>query len=180
MQTATGGKFDFDNMQMADIDIADIAIALSNICRFNGHTKDGVFYSVAQHSVHVMEIVAKEDLRPRAQLTALMHDAAEAYTQDITKPLREHIGSMHKKLETSVHSLIALKFGMYTSGPCLDAVKVADMACLAAESQQVMAPPPSPWHLPYPAPAWLDIAPWPNTFARRRFLQEFTRLQQLL
>jgi hypothetical protein len=49
IQTLSGNKFNYTNATIDDIDIEDIACALSNICRFAGHLPE--FYSVAQHSV---------------------------------------------------------------------------------------------------------------------------------
>src|SRR5438876_10648926 len=57
LQTVSGrwvNPFDPDPEQL---DIGDIARALANQCRFGGHCR--VFYSVAQHSVIVSEIVAQ-------------------------------------------------------------------------------------------------------------------------
>ena len=49
IRTFTGKRFDYLTATVDDIDIEDIANALSNVCRFNGHLPE--FYSVAQHSV---------------------------------------------------------------------------------------------------------------------------------
>ncbi len=49
IQTYSGYKFDFVNLDTNVICIRDIVHALSNICRYTGHTNE--FYSVAQHSV---------------------------------------------------------------------------------------------------------------------------------
>ena len=77
--TQSGKHFDFNNLSAADICIEDISCALSNLCRFTGHVQD--FYSVAQHSVHVSYLVP-----PEFALEALLHDAAEAYCNDISAP----------------------------------------------------------------------------------------------
>ena len=53
--TAAGRYFDFLAPERSVIGIDEIAHALSNICRFTGHTRD--FYSVAEHSVHVSRLV---------------------------------------------------------------------------------------------------------------------------
>jgi hypothetical protein len=65
-----------------DIDILDIAHSLSLQCRYNGACK--FFYSVAQHSEFVSRHVPPEDA-----LAALLHDAEEAYTSDMTTPLKK-------------------------------------------------------------------------------------------
>ena len=51
MQTATGGVFWPVDPRPEDVEIEDIAHALSLICRYCGHVRE--FYSVAQHSVLV-------------------------------------------------------------------------------------------------------------------------------
>jgi hypothetical protein len=65
--------------------IEDIAHALSNICRWTGHSR--WFYSVAQHSVHVASYVTAKN-----KLWALLHDATEAYLCDIATPVKEAAG----------------------------------------------------------------------------------------
>jgi hypothetical protein len=62
-----------------EIDIDDIAHALAALSRYTGHTLDPV--SVAQHSVYVSRHVPRECAFP-----ALLHDAAEAYLNDIAAP----------------------------------------------------------------------------------------------
>jgi len=74
----------FDDMEVSNISVEEIAKNLSLICRFNGAC--GRFYSVAEHSVLVSHLVPKY-----AQCAALMHDAGEAYYGDITRPVAEYI-----------------------------------------------------------------------------------------
>lgn len=79
--TFTGRVIEPLNPDPAEIDILDIAHALSNQCRFTGHTNE--FYSVAQHSVLVSRHCAPEDA-----LWGLLHDASEAYLADIPRPVK--------------------------------------------------------------------------------------------
>ncbi|EHX22395.1 hypothetical protein ECDEC12A_5375, partial [Escherichia coli DEC12A] len=76
IKTFSGKHFYYDKINKDDIDINDIAVSLSNICRFAGHLSH--FYSVAQHAVLCSQLVPQE-----FAFEALMHDATEAYCQDI-------------------------------------------------------------------------------------------------
>jgi hypothetical protein len=71
-RTFTGRRVHSLSPSSDEIDIDDIAHSLAYQCRFLGHT-DG-FYSVAQHSVLVSQMVPEQDA-----LWGLLHDAAEAY-----------------------------------------------------------------------------------------------------
>lgn len=81
--TYTGRKVFPFNIKPEDLCIEDIAHALSNKCRFTGHTKD--FYSVAQHSLLVAEECA---LLISSSLWGLLHDAGEAYLPDVATGLK--------------------------------------------------------------------------------------------
>ena len=72
IQTYTGRQFWPLDPRIEDIDIHDIAHALSHQCRYSGHCLR--FYSVAEHSVLLSHHVAGEHM-----LWALLHDAWEAY-----------------------------------------------------------------------------------------------------
>jgi len=87
-QTRSGNAFYPFNPFRSEFSIEDIAEPLAKLPRFNGHT-DGVFYSVAEHSVHVSRLVKRKGGDARAQLIALLHDAHEAFIGDIPAPLKK-------------------------------------------------------------------------------------------
>jgi hypothetical protein len=92
-KTLSGKVINLRNPDISCIDIDDIAHGLARICRFNGQIQD--WYSVAEHSVRV-----SEDVPDEWKLEALMHDATEAYIQDIIRPLKYmDIFNEYRKLE---------------------------------------------------------------------------------
>lgn len=127
IQTLSGKKFNYLNATIDDIDIEDIATALSHICRFAGHLPE--FYSVAQHSVLVSQIVP-----PEFAFEALMHDAAEAYCQDIPAPLKALLPD-YQRIETLVDDLIREKYGINRVQASV--VKYADLVMLATERRDL-------------------------------------------
>ena len=79
--TYSGKKFYHLAPSAEMVDIVDIAHALSLTCRWTGHTR--YHYSVAQHSWYFSYLVPKE-----FALSALLHDASEAYLGDMNRPLK--------------------------------------------------------------------------------------------
>lgn len=81
IQTYTGRQFWPLDPKPEEVCIEDIAHALSQQCRYAGHTIR--FYSVAQHSVEIALRVPRA-----AALWGLLHDAAEAYLVDLPRPVK--------------------------------------------------------------------------------------------
>ena len=113
--TFTGRKFHFDDITPGQICIEDIAHTLSMLCRFTGHVHQ--FYSVAQHSLLVDKQIKGS---PEVHLAALLHDAAEAYVNDLSSPLKnwlcgaypEDVVAPYKELHDTILSVIYEKFGV--------------------------------------------------------------------
>lgn len=78
------------NPKPEQINIKDIAHALSLICRANGHFD--YFYSVAQHSINCALEAKARNLSRKVQLACLLHDGSEAYIADIIRPIKEEMG----------------------------------------------------------------------------------------
>lgn len=131
METFTGRKFWPLDPSAEDVCIEDIAHALSLICRFGGHVRE--FYSVAQHSCYVADIVFARE--PQHALVALMHDAAEAYTGDVVRPIKRG-NPVYGAAEAAVWSCIAKRFGLPVELPAV--VKWADNVVLWNEHAQIM------------------------------------------
>lgn len=104
MRTFTGKFVDPLNLcfNPDNIDIYDIAHALSNICRFGGHCP--IFYSVAQHCVLCSHMASSKN-----KLEALMHDASEAYLTDVPTPIKHRLTNYYE-IEDRAMKVISEKF----------------------------------------------------------------------
>lgn len=143
IQTAGGGRFDLEAPRAADVALADVAHALSNLCRFNGHCRS--FYSVAQHSVLVADALFRFKDREVAR-AGLLHDAAEAYLGDVARPLKRIVGSVYERLEREVLARVyeALELPWPDDGVWA-LVKREDVRALMTERRDLLPPPPAPW-----------------------------------
>lgn len=115
---------------IVEIKFHDIAIGLSRIARFNGQTTE--FYSVAQHSVLVAQLVPE-----RLRLAALLHDAAEMATGDIVSPMKALFPEF-KVIERRLEEAIYAKFGVRANDRDHKIIKTADLIALATEKRDLM------------------------------------------
>lgn len=132
--TYTGEQFGLFNGR-GEIRIKDIAHALSNLCRFNGHCKQ--FYSVAEHSTLVADIVQALHGTMTDELAGLLHDASEAYLGDWSQPLKSVMPSWLKNRESKLMARIYEKFSILWYDR--EVVKRADDIALAIEARDLMA-----------------------------------------
>lgn len=165
IQTFTGRCFWPLDPQPAEVDIRDIAHALSMRCRYAGHTTR--FYSVAEHSVLVSLAVP-----PAAALWGLLHDAAEAYSADVPRPLKQFLPDW-KPMEARIMAAVCRRFGLLLIEPA--AVKRADLAILADERAALMAPCEREWG-EMPDPLGVEIVGLPPAEAEAMFLDRFATL----
>jgi uncharacterized protein len=169
MRTYTGLEFYPLAPRAEDVNIIDIAVALSRMCRFGGHTNE--FYSVAQHSVYV-----SYEVPPEHALTALMHDATEAYCVDVPRPIKRHLTN-YKEIEDGIWQAIALQFDLPATLP--ECVHYADNSVLLAEKEQLLYRGGGTWSHIEAVPANIQITPWSPNLACSRFIDRFTELDQL-
>jgi 5'-deoxynucleotidase YfbR-like HD superfamily hydrolase len=171
VQTYQGDIFNLLQPSRSQINIEDIAHALSQQCRFNGHTTQ--FYSVAQHSVLVSHLVP-----PCLALEALMHDAAEAYLGDVVTPLKTLLPK-YKKIESNLTRAIFEHIGL--SYPPHSEIKHADLKALATECRDLLQPCKQPEYwgtLRGVTPSSVTIQPLAPPDAKQQFLDRYFQLQK--
>lgn len=174
IETYTGGTFSPLAPVFADIKIADIAHALSNQCRFSGHTRFS--YSVAEHSVRVSEELERRCLPRTVQLWGLLHDASEAYLVDLPTPLKldPEIGYAYRKAEARLMRAVCLAFSLPEKEP--STVRDVDADMLATEVRDLMHPDREYWGKLTGMPIKGRIRPWPAPVAEYEFLRRFAEL----
>jgi len=166
MVTYTGKRFDISRPERHKIDIVDIAHALSNLCRFNGHCNE--FYSVAQHSLLVSQLVD-----PSYALAGLLHDAAEAYLGDTITPQKHMMGDILATVERNLVNAIAEKFGLPTNFNKIPEVTVVDRHLLVHEMQKLFRNWPETVSRDYERKYYFDIIPLEQRIAKSLFLRRF-------
>jgi hypothetical protein len=173
IETFTGRRFFPLSPVPDDIDIRDIAHALSQQCRFSGHTRE--FYSVGEHSVRVSELLEEWRCTPTIQLWGLMHDASEAYLVDIPLPLKlTETFAGYREAETRLMAAICGRFGLSVAEP--ERVRTADAALLATEARDLMPFVPAHWAGLKGIPHLTKIEPWSPETAESVFLKRYERL----
>lgn len=159
----TFSGYDFDLLRSDDNAwrIIDIAHGLSNLCRFAGHTTE--LYSVAQHCV-----VMSRHAPQRLALTALFHDAAEAFVGDMPTPLKALL-SDYREIEARIRAAILRRLGLPATLP--PEIMLADRVFLAVARWDLLPHGASPWLVfagVEPPDEW--IAPLPYPHARTDFV----------
>jgi len=169
IETYSGIRVFYNNVQPQMIKIYDIAHSLSQICRFTGHTKE--FYSVAQHSVLVCD--AQTTLAEKR--AGLLHDATEAYLNDLPSPLKTYVDlGDYKKMEDIFHGVINEKY--HVNDGMTPNIKIADLRALFTEKRDVLNKP-SNWLWGNEYPPYDDIiVPLQPKEAKRLFLARFAEL----
>ena len=167
IETYSGKRFYILDPRPQDVDLVDIAHALTLLTRFTGHTRE--FYSVAQHSVLVSLYCDPVDA-----LSGLLHDGSEAYLADINSPLKHSPEmSRYRTAEKHVQAAIQEHFGL-SKEPA--SVKLADRRLLVTEKRDLTAPTP-PWEaFADTEPIFPKIIPWPPKYAERLFMERYYEL----
>jgi len=168
IQTYSGRAFFPARPDSDHVHINDIAASLSKQCRYAGHCLR--FYSVAEHCCHLADVAPDEH-----KLTALMHDASEAYLVDIPRPIKPLLRE-YKTIESNLMAVIGSKYGF--DWPLPAAVTELDQAIMSDERAQNMV------HMDVGAVTWGNALPalgitlqyWGPDKAEYEFLVRFQRL----
>jgi 5'-deoxynucleotidase YfbR-like HD superfamily hydrolase len=169
IETYSGLRLFYDDLKPEMIKIIDIAHSLSHICRFTGHTKK--FYSVAQHSV----LVSNAQTTIAEKRAGLLHDATEAYVNDLPSPLKActDLGD-YKNLENRIHDVINKKYRI--NDGMTPNIKKADLQALFTEKRDVLNHD-SDWGWGYDVELFDEkIIPLPSEDAKKLFIKTFVEL----
>jgi hypothetical protein len=179
MRLASGKLIDPLDLKVEDVCAEDIAHGLSLVCRFGGHCSR--HYSVAEHSYLVARL-ALDQGGPVAARFGLFHDAHEAYTGDMIRPLK-HRPEMQffRDAQDVQQDVIERALGLAdTPKSVRDLVQSIDRTIVVDEHKVLFAPRPgsltAQMRRHYPA---LDIAVMSPEGARAAFLAAWRQLNEI-
>ncbi len=168
-----------------DIEITDIALGLSRNTRWNGQTTGEHGWSVAQHSLLVVDILRRMESKPSPHLlfAGLLHDGSEYVTHDMITPLKAAVGDVFKEVEDRLTCAIHLRFGLPARLPpdMKKKIKKADLIAAATEAVQLagFAEPEVRSVLEIKARPLTDVtlSPLPVRTVEQLFLEAFKQLE---
>lgn len=137
----SGRRLDLLDPTPMDIEVEDIAHGLAFVARWNGQTRGDWPYSVAEHSLLVEEIFARQNpSQPmKWRLAALLHDAPEYVIGDMISPVKAAVGAGYGELDARLAAAVHLRFGLpaILPAPVKKAIKAADRLSAWAEAVQI-------------------------------------------
>ena len=110
----SGRRLDLLDPSPLDVELSDIAHGLARVARWNGQTQGDYPFSVAQHSVLVLELyrALNPEAEARALLYAVLHDAPEYVMGDIISPFKAAMGGNYKDVENRLLAAVYLRFSL--------------------------------------------------------------------
>lgn len=119
-----------------EINIGIIAHHLSRLTRFTGATVRP--YWIAEHCMLVGDIMWNETGDPHAALVGLLHDAPEAFLNDINRPLKTTPEMYpYRAIEQRVWEAVCARFGMQPDDYS-DLLKEVDIRLCATEKRDLL------------------------------------------
>ena len=178
----SGRRLDLLDPSPLDIEIEDIAHGLARVARWNGQTTGAYGLSVAQHSVIVEALVARNRPVPplRWRLAALLHDAPEYVIGDMITPFKTALGDGYRGIEDRLMRAVHIRFGLPPVLPeeVAKMIKRADKTAAFSEAVSLagFSEPDARRILGYRRRAFIPVASEPPEVAKRQFLERFARL----
>jgi 5'-deoxynucleotidase YfbR-like HD superfamily hydrolase len=181
--TGSGKIISLKEPKSVDMDILDIANALSKIARFNGRCRH--FYSVAQHSILVCKMVHEHCANNAScfgfyGVEGLMHDAAEAYVHDISTPIKEELGWAYGRLENRFAAVIKERFQLSDGPYVTDLIKDFDKQAAELEYKALFLGDHTPLVTRMAGLGmYVGHSIWTHGFAYKAFLETYKELDQI-
>lgn len=185
----SGRRLDILDPSPVDVELSDIAHGLARVARWNGQTIGDYPFSVAQHSVLVLELfrAANPDSSSIWQLQALLHDSPEYVMGDIISPFKAAMGGNYKEVENRLLSAIFLRFSLPAAIPAAlnKLIKKADRESAFFEAVHLAGFEESEARKFFGEPSFpafdVDafdrlIRPWPTREAHDRFVAAFEQI----
>ncbi len=180
----SGRRLNLIDPSPLDVEIHDIALGLSRNTRWNGQTIGDHGWSVAQHSLLVVDILQRQ--QPESPnwvlLAALLHDGAEYVTHDLITPLKAAVGDVFRVIEDRLQGAIHQAFDLPVALPphIKNAIKHADLIAAATEAVQLAGFSAEEVKSilriqEKPCPTTI-LAPWPSAKAHDEYLKRFGQL----
>lgn len=181
----SGRRLDLLEPSPLDVEIEDIAHGLARVARWNGQTSGENAFSVAQHSILVLDIHLRiaPELSLRDQMICLLHDAPEYVVGDMISPFKAVMGGDYSAVEERLQEAIHLRYSLpaRTSIALKKQIKKADIVSayfeathLAGfndeEARKIFGRPQGI------SPDGLPLSPWPAQLAQANFLKRFKLL----
>ena len=137
----SGRRLDLLDPTPMDIEVEDIAHGLAFVARWNGQTRGDWPYSVAEHSLLVDEIFARQNpgVAAKWRLAALLHDAPEYVIGDMISPVKAAVGPGYGALDERLTAAVHLRFGLpaVLPAPIKKQIKAADKVSAWLEAVQI-------------------------------------------
>jgi 5'-deoxynucleotidase YfbR-like HD superfamily hydrolase len=138
----SGRRLDLLDPSPLDVEIEDIAHGLARVARWNGQTAGDWPMSVAEHSLLVEDIFARQSRAapaPAERLAALLHDAPEYVIGDMISPFKAALGLDYAAFEARLAAAVNLRFGLPAAlaQPLKLRIKKADRASAYLEAVQL-------------------------------------------
>jgi 5'-deoxynucleotidase YfbR-like HD superfamily hydrolase len=110
----SGRRLDILDPSPLDVELSDIAHGLARVARWNGQTVGDYPFTVAQHSILVLELFRAQNPEAdvKALLYAVLHDAPEYVMGDIISPFKAAMGGNYKEVENRLLGAVYQRFSL--------------------------------------------------------------------